>query len=60
MIASRESNCRPVSSSVPKGVMLDLLLINIFISDINEGLLSNIGEHAEDTKLKGIADEPAC
>jgi len=54
VISSTESSWRPISSSVLQGLVLGLVLFNIFIIDLDEG----ISKFADDKNLGGMTDIP--
>jgi len=56
LISGAESSWRPVTAGVPWGLVPDLVLFSIFISDLDEGIESTPSEFAEDTELGGVAD----
>lgn len=51
MISSTESNWRPVDSDVFQGLVLGLVLFNIFMSDLDEEKECILVKFAGNTKL---------
>ena len=58
VISHAEPAWRPVTSSVSQRSVLGLVLFNVFVNYLDEGIESTFSKFADDTKLGGVADTP--
>ncbi|PKU29549.1 rna-directed dna polymerase from mobile element jockey-like [Limosa lapponica baueri] len=60
VISGTKTNWRPVTSSVPQGSILSLILFSIFINDLDDWAMCNLRKFADDPKVGGVADTLSC
>ena len=55
-VNSSMSKWRPVMSAIPQGLVLGLVLFNIFVGNMDSGIKCTLSRFAENSKLSGSVD----
>ena len=58
VIGGAKASWRPVTSGVPYGLILGLILFNLFINDRDNRAEHTLSKFANDINLGGVADMP--
>lgn len=58
VISGTGSSWGPVTGRISQGLILGLVLFNIFINYLNYGKECTLNKFADDTELKGVVDKP--
>ena len=60
LIRGETSKWSELTSGVPQGSVLGLLLFLIYINDLDSGIVSKVVKFADDTKIGGVANTDAA